>query len=85
MREIKTSFKWLGLDRIQVFRTTKKALYRVDYSGNTLGYECIKIRQHVSTSRSKQDFEVYPSTEEFGRFAWSYQDYKSAILHYNIL
>ena len=41
--------------------------------------------EQVILGRSYTEREVFPGNEDFGRTAWSYRDYKSAMKRYDVL
>jgi len=63
-------------------RQTSKAIYEVIYHKKVLGYEVIKIFIEQPNIYSKTKYERYPSDEQFGDKAWSYQDINMAKAHY---
>ena len=67
-----------GFQYILVGRSTRKAIYAQYLWGTVIGYEVVIIRVHPTKyshflNRPIPEREVYPSTGEWGKFAWTYK------------
>lgn len=74
----------------QIARNDKYAVYSRSRDGKVRDYEVFKITilkkgTKVFSKIVEEDTEQYPSTEKFGRTAWSLIDYDSAIDKFNEL
>lgn len=71
-----------------VTRTPKKAMYKQTYDNIPIAYEVFLIRirgAHFSPLLGKSIYasERFPGNEDFGKTAWSIQNYQDALNKYN--
>lgn len=84
MIELKKEYrKKGGCEYHQIFKNDRFAIYECTQTfedGETdLFYEIFKIRTHQPDRFHDDEYEVYPSDEEFGIRAWCCSDYGSVV------
>lgn len=71
-------------------RSAKKAIYAQYLDNLLVGYEVIKIRVHPPRynhflGRHEPESEIYPSNEEWGKWAWTERTIEEAYERFKLL
>lgn len=77
-----------GFDYVLITRTETKAIYQQSFEGKTIAYEVFivkVIKECTLAGVVIPEHEKFPSDNDFGKTAWSYKDYDSALQKYHSL
>ena len=98
MEKLPLTFKKDQFDYKQIMRDDEKALYAQGYAssdGKTfdiVAYEVIKIRQQKANTVSIggvdvefKEKELYPSSEQWGMFGWTFLKLENAKQRYDVI
>jgi hypothetical protein len=80
MIELKQKYERMGMIYKQMFRTKDVAIYAVFLAQQRVNYEVFRVSIHKPLPRMKESFERYPSNEQFGYKAWSYNKIEDALI-----
>jgi len=88
MKTLKTEFEASGFHHRQLFRTGDVAIYERWKAQQRPHYEVVKIGSHNGYELAGNHIEAaetYPSAEQFGSRAWTYNDKQAALRRFNEL
>jgi len=90
VQEMKETYHFNGLCQKLIKRSNNIAMYSVHLEENSpiTGYEVFRIKFGKAESIRGKDYperEVYPSNEDFGRIAWSWNSFEKANEQYEML
>ena len=82
MIELKREFKKKDIEFKQLYKDNSLVIYglsteNANHDGKTTWYEIFKYRVKEQDKFHQDEYEAYPSSEEFGTWAWSCSTPKS--------
>ena len=82
MKKLEKEFKKWNFIFTQVKREGKYAIYEKFFEETSIGFEVIIIQKQKEHERFGQVFpakELYPSSEAWGKYGWTFTDFRDAI------
>lgn len=88
MIRLPESFKKYCYSLKLVRRCENKAIYAQFWGSDPIAFEVIKIRKRLRKynklfKQEQPESEVYPSSEQWGKSAWTYRSWETALAKYN--
>ena len=75
MIELKKDFRRKGIDFHQIHKDDKVVIYQLRQNGVRPWYEIFRYKTREPDIYHDDTYEVYPSDEDFGKWAWSCSKY----------
>lgn len=79
------SFNEKGIDYYQIIRSNSNCVYKLSHKGNILHYEVFAIpitTPRSLTGRLRESIELYAKIKDFGKTAYMFKSYYSAMIKY---